>query len=68
VVDVVVCRGFCKKRRAERGFLRGKCGGIVVICMAKHDSKSRLKNRTGFSHKMKFIFQVDSEQPASCEA
>jgi hypothetical protein len=33
---------------AERGFLRGKRGGVVVICVAKRDSKSRTKNGTPF--------------------
>jgi hypothetical protein len=36
---------------AERGFLRGKRGEVVVICVAKRDSKSALKNGTAFSTK-----------------
>jgi len=51
VVDVVFCRGFCEIGCGERGFLRGKRGEVVVICVAKRDSKSALKNGTAFSTK-----------------
>jgi hypothetical protein len=55
VVDVVFCRGFCENDCAERGFLRGKRGEVVVICVAKRDSKSALKNGTAFLYEMRFI-------------
>jgi hypothetical protein len=48
---------FCENDCAERGFLRGKRGEAVVICVAKRDSKSAPKIRTGFSHKMRFILR-----------
>jgi hypothetical protein len=51
VVDVVFCRGFCENDCAGRGFLRGKRGEVVVICVAKRESKSALKNGTAFSAK-----------------
>jgi hypothetical protein len=57
VVDAVFCWGFCENDCAERGFLRGKRGEVVVICVAKRDSKSAPKIRTGFSHKMRFILR-----------
>jgi hypothetical protein len=57
VVDVVFCRGFCENGCAERGFLRGKCGGVVVNCVAEGGSQSALKNRTDFSHKVRFILR-----------
>jgi hypothetical protein len=46
---------FCENGCAERGFLRGKRGEVVVICVAKCDSKSALKNGTGFFYKVRFI-------------
>jgi hypothetical protein len=51
VVDMVFCRGFCEIGCAERGFLRGKRGEVVVICVANRDSKSALKNGTVFLYK-----------------
>jgi hypothetical protein len=51
VVDVVFCRDFCEIGCAERGFLHGERGEVVVICVAKRESKSALKNGTAFSAK-----------------
>jgi hypothetical protein len=39
VVEHGVCWGFCEIDCAERGVLRGKRGEVVVICVAKRDSK-----------------------------
>jgi hypothetical protein len=39
VVKYGFCWGFCEIDCAERGVLRGKRGEVVVICVAKRDSK-----------------------------
>jgi hypothetical protein len=39
VVEHGVCCGFYEIDCAERGVLRGKRGEVVVICVAKRDSK-----------------------------
>jgi hypothetical protein len=45
---------FAKNRCANRGFLRGKRGEVVVNCVAGSDSKSALKNGTA-----PFLFFAD---------
>jgi hypothetical protein len=47
---------FAKNDCAGRGFLRGKRGEVVVICVAKRESKSALKNGTAFFYEMRFIW------------
>jgi hypothetical protein len=47
---------FCENDCAGRGFLRGKRGEVVVICVAKRESKSALKNGTAFFYEMRFIW------------
>jgi len=51
---VVVEYGFCWVFRefgcAERGFLRGKRGVVVVKCVAESDSKKLAKIGTAFLH------------------
>jgi hypothetical protein len=42
---------FCENDCAERGFLRGKRGEVVVICVAKRDSKSARKSGQAFRTK-----------------
>jgi hypothetical protein len=56
VVDVVFCGGFCENGCAERGFLRGKRGAVVVICVAGSDSKEQAENGTAFFQISGFIF------------
>jgi hypothetical protein len=48
--------GFCKFGCAERGFLRGKRGEVVVICVAGSDGKKLTEIRTAFLHIFEFIF------------
>jgi hypothetical protein len=48
VVEYGFCWGFCKFGCAERGFLRGKRGEVVVNCVAGIDSKKAGRNWDSF--------------------
>jgi hypothetical protein len=48
VVIVVFCRGFLRIVVCKRGVLRGKCGEVVVICVAGDGTQWPSKNRTPF--------------------
>jgi len=62
VVDVPFCGGFREIVCAERGFLRGKRGAIVDICVAKYDRNSATTNGTLFH----FIFWLLADGCVSC--
>jgi hypothetical protein len=56
VVECAFCGGFCEYGCAERGFLRGNRGEVVVKCVAKRDSKKLTENGTAILHIREFIF------------
>jgi hypothetical protein len=56
VVECGFCWDFCEFGCAERGFLRGKRGEVVVICVAGSDRKKLAEVGTAFLHIYEFIF------------
>jgi hypothetical protein len=56
VVEHGFCWGFCEFGFAERGFLRGKRGEVVVNCVAGSDNKKLTDLGTAFLHISEFIF------------
>jgi hypothetical protein len=56
VVEYGFCWGFCRFGCAERGFLRGKRGEVVVNCVAGSDRKKLTEIGTAFLHISEFIF------------
>jgi hypothetical protein len=68
VVEHGFCWGFCEIDCAERGFLCGRRGEVVVICVAKRDGNMLAKNGTAFSHIREFIFRVADSRDILCES
>jgi hypothetical protein len=48
VVEECFCWVFCELWCAKRGFLHGKCGANVVMCVVESDNKCARKYGTGF--------------------
>jgi hypothetical protein len=63
VVECGFCWGFCENGCAERGFLRGKRGEVVVKCVAGIDSKRLGEIGTAFLHICEFIFHAGDSRP-----